>query len=112
MKKHEHQAIYEVCGCGAIRAQGQEWSEGGEGKNPAAQAMAIQRAARLSPADRSASAALGAATRWKGKKKQRHEYMVAIASRPRPSRRDPDRCPCGRFTRKRAEQRGHKCVAA
>ena len=57
---------------------------------------------------------IGAAARWdKVPKKERRRIMSELARRPRsrPGRpKDPDRCPCGRMTRARAEKRNHRCV--
>ena len=55
---------------------------------------------------------MGLAARWdKLTKAQRSEIMREMARRPRPGRRNPDRCPCGVMTRARAAKRNHKCVA-
>ena len=54
----------------------------------------------------------GAAARWrKLKKAERSAIMRELARRPRPGRMNPDRCPCGRMTRARAEKRNHRCQA-
>lgn len=45
-------------------------------------------------------------------KAERSAIMRDVASHPRPSRVNPDRCPCGLMTRARAEKRNHKCTAA
>lgn len=108
---HVHEPVFEICCCGAIRADQGEWWEEGIGKNPAARALGVRRILLLTPQERQEKAQEGAAKRWKNTtKKQRREYMQRIASRPRPTnRRAEDRCPCGRYTREYAAKRHHLC---
>jgi hypothetical protein len=109
MKKHVHKAAraMEFCACGAIRADGGEWTEG---KDPRAAALGHKTAAMSTPEERSRKAAAGGEGRWTGAtKKQRSQYMSWMASLPRPSRRIEDRCACGKYSKTLAERRGHKC---
>jgi hypothetical protein len=45
-------------------------------------------------------------------KAERSAIMRDVASHPRPSRVNPDRCPCGLMTRARAEKRKPTSVAS
>jgi hypothetical protein len=105
MKPHEHKArrTVEVCACGAQRQPDGEWID------PAAQALVRRYLDNSTPEERSANARKANQKRWRGRKNDQREYMREIASRPRPNRVIPDRCPCGLYSRELAERRGHKC---
>jgi hypothetical protein len=101
--EHQHAPIraVEVCACGATRAAGGDWVTLG-------QAFAETRL-NLTPEERSERARAAANARWKGTTEgERREVMQGVARHPRPSR-VLERCPCGKYTKRRADQEGHTC---
>jgi hypothetical protein len=112
-KTHVHRAArtLEFCAWGATRTDDGEWIN--DGKDPLGVALGHKATAMSTPEQRQERASVGGSKRWEGKTaKQRSAYMSEIASRPRPSRRNEDRCECGRYTRERAEKRNHVCGKA
>ena len=106
-KKHQHkpQRTTETCACGATRVNGGEWSM----KDPVGQSLVAHYLANSTHQERSANALKASEKRWKGKTRERDEYMRQIAQRPRPSREVKDRCACGLYSKKLAEKRKHIC---
>jgi hypothetical protein len=76
-------------------------------KNPAAQSLSRLRWNKpewRDPEARSQFARTVSLAGWSGEAAERRRHQ---GGRPP----DPDRCPCGAMTRKRAAQRNHRCVA-
>src|SRR5262249_13718307 len=76
-------------------------------KSKAAQTLASGRA---TAGEKQKAAAALSAKRWgKTTAEERTDYARRIAQQPRPSRMNPDRCPCGIMTAERARKRAHIC---
>lgn len=79
-------------------------------EHPAA-ALSRMRWEKTSPEQRTIQAREAVRKRWKGDCAGMEAYLRKIASLPRKRARNPDRCPCGRYTRVYAQRRKHRCEA-
>lgn len=104
---HETARTAEFCACGASRIDHGAWEIG---KDPIAVTLGAKAVAMSTHEERVARGRKGGASRWAGiSPQERSEFMQFVSGRPRPGRRNEDRCSCGRYSRVVADRKGHLC---